>query len=541
VNFGRVPLEQAEGAILGHSVSAGTLRLKKGHRLSAQDIAGFRAAGWTSVVAAQFEAGDVPEDQAAAVVAAAAAGDGVKVQAAFTGRCNLYADAAGVAVIDVARVERLNSVDEALTIATVPAFDVVEPGQMLATVKVIPFSAPSAAVARCTAIAGEAGPLVRVAAFQRRSVGLVMSRLPGTKASVLEKTVAAVRDRVEALGSTLDAWLDCDHADAAVAACVRQLLQRGCAPILVFGASAIVDRRDVIPAGIVLAGGTVDHFGMPVDPGNLLLLAHHGAVPVIGLPGCARSPKLNGFDWVLQRLLAGIPVRGADLARMGAGGLLKEIPSRPQPRDGKAAPAIVAPRAPRIAAVVLAAGKSSRMGRNKLLETVDGKAMIVHVVDAVLASAAKPVVVVTGNEADAVRAALAGRRVRFVHNPDFAAGLSSSLRAGLAALPEDCDGAFVCLGDMPRVKAAQLDKLIAAFNPVEGRAIVVPTFSGKRGNPVLWAASFFPAMKAVAGDVGAKHLIGEHIDQVREVAMDDGAILLDIDTPQALAALRGGG
>ena len=538
--FDRLSLDLAENAILGHSVTVGSLRLKKGHRLSAGDIAQFRAAGWSSVVAARLEPGDVPEDQAAAVVAAAAAGDGVKVQAAFTGRCNLYADVAGIAVVDVQRIDRLNAVDEALTIATLAPYDVVEPGQMLATVKVIPFSAPSAAVERCAAIANDGGPLVRVAPFVDRPVGLIMSRLPGTKASVLDKTVAAVRDRVEALGSHLEIWLACDHTDAAVAECVRKLLQQGCAPVLVFGASAIVDRRDVIPAGITLAGGTVDHFGMPVDPGNLLLLAHHGDIPVIGLPGCARSPKLNGFDWVLQRLLAGIPVRGADLTRMGAGGLLKEIPSRPQPREGKPAMTSSAPRAPRVAAIILAAGKSSRMGRNKLLEPVEGKAMLAHVVDAVLASAAKPVVVVTGNEADAVRAALTSRSVRFVHNPDFAEGLSSSLRTGLAALPADCDGAFVCLGDMPRVKPTQLEKLIAAFNPVEGRAIIVPTFSGKRGNPVLWAANFFPAMSAVAGDVGAKHLIGENLDQVREVPMDDGAILLDIDTPQALAALRGG-
>jgi molybdenum cofactor cytidylyltransferase len=180
------------------------------------------------------------------------------------------------------------------------------------------------------------------------------------------------------------------------------------------------------------------------------------------------------------------------------------------------------------------------MGRNKLLEIVNGKAMLAYVADAVLGSAARPVVVVTGNGADEVRSMLVGRKVTFVHNPDFAAGLSASLRVGLTALPADCDGALVCLGDMPQVKPEQLDKLIAAFNPVEGRAIIVPTFSGKRGNPVLWSAEFFPAMKTVAGDVGAKHLIGEHLDQVREVPMEDGGVLLDIDTPQALAALRRG-
>ncbi|HYM32394.1 MAG TPA: molybdopterin-binding/glycosyltransferase family 2 protein [Candidatus Cybelea sp.] len=536
--FDRLPLDQAEGAFLGHSTAAGRLRLKKGHRLLRADLDALRAAGHTSVIAAKLEPGDVPEDEAAAAVATKAAGDGVKVQAAFTGRCNLYADVRGVAVIDGARVDRINAIDEALTIATVAPFEVVEPGQMLATVKIIPFSAPEGAVARGAAITSEGGPLVRVAPFVDHPVGLVMSRLPATKPSILDKTVEAVRERVEALGSHLVAWLDCAHDEVEIGRAIAELLSRGCKPVLVFGASAIVDRRDVVPAGIVRAGGTVDHFGMPVDPGNLLLLAHRGDTTVIGLPGCARSPKLNGFDWVLRRVLADLPVTRADITRMGAGGLLMEIPSRPQPRQGERAPA---PRTARIAAVVLAAGQSRRMGRNKLLEVVDGKPMVLSVVDMVLATAARPVVVVTGHQADAVRQALQGRDVRFVHNPDFAAGLSTSLRAGIAALPQDCDGAFVCLGDMPRISPRHLDKLVAAFNPTEGRAIVVPTFGGKRGNPVLWAAKFFPEMKSVAGDVGAKHLIGEHADDVREVPVDDGAVLLDIDTPQALAAARAAG
>jgi len=539
MKFGSLPLDQAEGAILGHSASIGSRRLKKGHRLSAADIAAFRAAGRLDVIAARLEPEDVPEDQAASIVAAAAVGTGVKLQAAFTGRCNLYAAAAGIALIDAARVDRINAVHEAMTIATVPAFELVEAGQMLATVKVIPFSAPADVVQRCAAIAGEGGPLVRLAAFSDHPVGLVMTRLANTKQSVLDKTVEAVRGRVEALGSRLVEWLACDHDEKLIGAAIGKLLERGCAPILVFGASAIVDRRDVIPAGMVLAGGTVDHFGMPVDPGNLLLLGHHGTVPLVGLPGCARSPKLNGFDWVLQRLLADVPVGRGDIVRMGAGGLLKEISTRPQPREG-GGPAQVAPRAARIAAVVLAAGQSRRMGRNKLLEPVDGRPMVSHSVDTVLASSARPVIVVLGHQSEAVRAALAGRPVTFVENPDYAEGLSTSLRRGIAALPADCDGALVCLGDMPLVRQQHLDKMIAAFNPVESRCIIVPTAGGKRGNPVLWAARFFPAMKTVAGDVGAKHLIGEYADLVCEVPFEDGAVLVDIDTPQALAALRAG-
>jgi molybdenum cofactor cytidylyltransferase len=272
---------------------------------------------------------------------------------------------------------------------------------------------------------------------------------------------------------------------------------------------------------------------MPVDPGNLLLLAHIGERPVLGLPGCCRSPKLNGFDWVLQRIAAGIGVTREDIMGMGVGGLLTEIPSRPQPRAAKPAPS------GRVAALVLAAGQSRRMGvENKLLAEVDGRAMVTHAVDAILASRAAPVLVVTGHEAEEVRAALGERPVQIVLNPRYVEGLSTSLKAGLAALPEDAEGVLVGLGDMPRIKPAQIDRLIAAFNPLEGRAVVVPTVRGKRGNPVLFATRFLPEMLQIGGDVGARHLIGEHEDQVVEIEMEDDAALLDIDTPDALSALR---
>lgn len=538
--FGALPVGEAEGSFLAHSVSLGGKRFRKGHRLSADDLALFRAAGRDRVIAARYEPGDVAEDEAARRVAEAATGEGVRRQEPFTGRCNLYAAVHGIALVDAARVERLNGVDEAVTIATVAPFDVVEPDQMLATVKIIPFAAPEAAVQSTERLAAEGQPLIRVAAFRKKQVGLVMTRLAETKPSILQKTVDVVRARVEAVGSSIAATETCAHEADAVAAAVRKVAATGADPILVFGASATVDRRDEVPAGIVAAGGEILHFGMPVDPGNLLLLARLDGRPVIGLPGCARSPKLNGFDWVLQRLLADVPVSGADIARMGAGGLLKEIVSRPQPREGgDVVPAV--PRAPRIAAVVLAAGRSSRMGSNKLMEPVGQKPMLLHTVDAVMASSARPVVVVAGHEGERVRAALKDRAVGIVDNPSYAEGIASSLRAGIAALPGGIDGVIVCLGDMPTVKPEQLDRLIAAFNPVEGRAICVPVVDGKRGNPVLFGAAFFAEMKNAKGDTGARALIGEHADVVCDVAMEDAAVLEDFDTPAALAALRARG
>ena len=537
MKFGRVPLAEAADAVLAHSQRAGKQMFKKGRRLSAQDVEALAAAGVEAVVAARFEADDVPEDEAATRIATACGGENVETQAAFTGRCNLYARVRGVVVIDRARVDRLNLLDEAVTVATLAPYEVVEPGQMLATAKIIPLAAPRAAVEEAARIAAEHGPLISVAPFRPRRAGLVMTRLAATKDSVLDKTAEATRARLEAFGSTLVKERRCEHEASAIAEAIRACLADGCSPVLVFGASAITDRRDEIPSGVVAAGGEVLHFGMPVDPGNLLLLGRCGEVPVIGLPGCARSPKLNGFDWVLQRLLADLPVTGRDVMLMGAGGLLVEIPTRPQPRAGERD---AAPRAPRIAGLVLAAGQSRRMGKaNKLLAEVEGGPMVRRAVEAALASQAAPVVVVTGHEREAVEAALAGLDVRFAHNPDFASGLSASLKAGLAALPNDCDGAAVLLGDMPRVTPGHVDRLIAAFNPVEGRAIVIPTHGGKRGNPVLFARALFGEIARVAGDVGAKGVIGQHADEVVEVEFEDSGVLLDVDTPQALKALQG--
>ena len=542
MDFRRFALGEAEGAILAHGVKVNGRSFRKGRVLGAEDVAALRSAGRETVIAARLEAGDVPEDEAAETIAGAARGEGARCAAPFTGRCNVYAEARGVALIDAGRLDEINLIDESLTIATVSPYELVEPGRMLATVKIIPFSAPRDVIAAGAKIAARGEPLVRVAELGEKPVGLVLTRLPDTRESILDKSLETTRDRLARLGSRLAGEVRCDHTEEAVASAVSGLLARGCDPILVFGASANVDRRDVVPAGIVRAGGAVDHFGMPVDPGNLLLLAHHGGVPVVGLPGCARSPKENGFDWVLWRLLADVPVRREDVMRMGAGGLLKEIATRPQPRAGAAdarpASGDGAPRMPRIAAIVLAAGQSRRAGGiNKLLAEIDGEPMAARVLSAVTASAASPVVVVTGHEADRVEAALRRDGLTFVRNPDYADGLSASLEAGLRAIPEDVDGVVVCLGDMPRVKASHIDKLIAAFNPLEGRAICVPTFTGKRGNPVLWGARFLDEMRAVAGDVGARHLIGAHGELVAEVPIDDDGVLVDVDTPEALIAI----
>jgi molybdenum cofactor cytidylyltransferase len=532
MKFGAVAPKDARGATAVHTIRQGDLVLKKGTLIGPAEIAALEAAGIKDVVVAQLEPDDVAEDVAAAEIAKKVAGPGVHIDRAFTGRANLFAQTAGVLVVDKDAIDRLNRVDEAITFATLPAFKPVVAGEMIATVKIIPFAVAKSA--RDTALAGVKQPLLRIAPYRIRKVGVVSTLLPGLAPKVIEKTLKITAERLAPAGATIVAERRVPHEHAALARALDEVLKAGAELAIVFGASAIADRRDVIPSALEAIGGHVEHFGMPVDPGNLLMIGDADGRPVLGAPGCARSPKENGFDWVLMRLLAGLPVPREDITGLGVGGLLMEIVTRPQPRTE---PAPEKGRA--IAAVVLAAGRSSRMGGpNKLLAEIGGKPLVRIVLDAVLASRARPVVVVTGHQRDKVEAALAGLSVKFVHNPHFADGLGTSLKAGIAALPADADGAIVCLGDMPQVDAALIDRLIGAFDPDHGALVVLPTIDGKRGNPVVWSRRFFPDLMAVEGDVGARYLIGRYTEAVAEVPLTGTAALTDVDTPEALEAVR---
>lgn len=245
---------------------------------------------------------------------------------------------------------------------------------------------------------------------------------------------------------------------------------------------------------------------------------------------------------VLSRLLAGLPVGPEEIMGWGVGGLLTEIPQRPQPRDsaGDRPGASIVPAAPvvRVAAIVLAAGQGTRMGGGgKLLLDVAGRPLLAAAVDAALHSQARPVVVVTGHRGDEVRAALAGLELHFADNPRYADGLAGSLAVGIRALPPGLDGAVVLLADMPKVRARHLEALIAAFAATPAGSICVPVHAGSRGNPVLWPAALFGELAAIDGDTGGRALLSRYPARVRPVAMADSAVLVDIDEPADLATL----
>ena len=537
MKFGEIPAAESAGAILAHTLRVdGAGVFKKGRRLSAVDAVALSAAGHETLVAAVLEAGDVTEDEAAARIAEGVAGDGVRADRASTGRCNLRAVCRGVLRVDRERVDRLNRIDEGVTLASLGPFSLAEAGTIVATVKIIPFSVPRPVIETALRVCGEGSPLLAVARLRPCRAGLILTELPGVAPAVLERASASQHTRLARLGARVGREIRCPHRTPGVAAAIRELVAEGCEPIFVLGASAIVDRGDVIPSALVAAGGVVDHLGMPVDPGNLLLLGHLGSIPVIGVPGCARSLKPSGFDWVLRRILAGIPVGADELMAMGVGGLLNESPGRPQPRAADRQPP--PDREPRVGAVVLAAGRSRRMGStNKLLHPVAGVPMVAAVTDAVLASGVNPVVVVTGHEATFVREALAGRAVAIAHNADYEKGLSSSLRVGLEALGDSVDGALICLGDMPWVTPADLAALRRSFDPRGDRPICVPVYDRKRGNPVLWPAGRFAELSSLEGDVGGRDLLDRYADEITQVPVRGDGVTRDVDTPAGLAAL----
>ncbi len=329
MRFGALPLAEAEGAVLAHSVQLDGQRLRKGVTLTAAHLEALARSGATEVIAARLDPGDVHENTAAARLADALVPDpeaaGLRLSPAFTGRVNLLATGPGVAALEVARLQALNRVNPMITLATVPPWQQMAVGGMVATVKIISYAVPGGDLETACAL-GHAG--LRLARPQLRRAVLIVTEIPGGAG---EKGVPAIRARLAALQMTLDQVVTVPHCSAALAAALRAA---GGDMVLILTGSATSDPQDVAPEALRRAGGRVDRFGMPVDPGNLLFIGEIAGRPVIGLPGCARAPALNGADWVLSRLACGIALRDTEIADMGVGGLLKEIPSRPQPRRG---------------------------------------------------------------------------------------------------------------------------------------------------------------------------------------------------------------
>lgn len=335
MKFAPVPLAEAAGLILGHNVTnqEGRRILRKGRRLSEGDLATLAGLGRRSIYAARLEDGDVVENAAADRIARCAAGSGLRLSSASTGRVNVYAEQLGLLRVDLERLHRLNGC-EGVTLATLPRHAPVRQGKMVATLKIIPYALAEPLVRRAEETARG---LLRLSPLADRRVGLILSGSPAVRERIERGFRDSLVPRLEALGATLGdvdfVSLDEETDEADLAAAVERQLAAECDLLILAGETAIMDAHDVAPRAIERAGGAVECYGAPVDPGNLLLLAYRGELPILGAPGCARSPKRNIVDLVLPRLLAGDRLSRADVASLGHGGLLEDVPERPLPRS----------------------------------------------------------------------------------------------------------------------------------------------------------------------------------------------------------------
>lgn len=542
--FDQWPCEDAAGVVLAHTLKLPNGVIKKGATLTVEDTKSMLEAGISSILGAKIESTDQDENFAAQSIAQSLAGPLLKVGKPMGGRCNLYARNKGVVQVDKARIDAINLCDGAIAVSTLPQYADAMAEQTVATVKIIPFAVPQTLVEHCVDIAQgdpKVSAAVQLNAYQQRRIGLILTHAPGLKSTVLDSTREVTRQRIKSMGCDLVWEKRCSHQMGDISNALGEALASDCDIVLISGATVTADVGDLVPTAILSNGGEIDQFGMPVEPGNMLLLAHIGRLTIINLPGCSRSPKLNGLDWVLQRLLADIAITPRDIRLMGVGGLIKDLPRVRRAKERLSESAVshsIGGRVPAVAAVILAAGCSRRMGKqNKLLLEVEGVSMVEQIVATAQASDVEQVIVVTGHEAERIEQLLGNTDATLVQNPDYATGMASSLRTGLNAVADGIDGALILLADMPYVSSEQINELIAEFNPLIERDIVAPFKDGRRGNPVLWASRYFDEIKTLTGDIGARSLLQEYAANIWDVPVNSDEVFIDFDTPEDLTAI----
>ena len=552
MKFGALELDKCLGAVLAHSQKLGSQRIAKGRVLDAELLEAFQKEGVTSLVCASPEAGDLAEDSVAEALAEAL-GSGLNpadmmVSKAVTGRVNFKAIRTGIIRYDRTALRNFNLVHEGVGLSLPAHNQLLLAGQIAATLKIIPYFLHQKLVAELTYRLADV-PVFTYHPLVPKKAYLIQTCSPALQDKVYSATEMVTRKRLEDLGCKMLGATVCAHTPDALANEIENAYQHGAELILICGGSAIMDRQDVVPAAIQQLDGQIDQLGLAVDPGNLLMVAHWQNTPIIGMPGCARSPKLNGFDWVLHLLLAGIDLTKEELADLGAGGLLNEIASRPLPRARAVEPSQTAQiQTKRLAALLLAAGQSRRMGaENKLLLEIGEKPIIRHIAEALIQAGLTEIYVVTGHQAEAVRACLAGLKLTFIDNPDYASGQASSVACGVAGLPEAVSDVLIALGDMPLIEPNLITALCQRHNETasEGAKITLPVYADpsqpdnvKRGNPVVWSQAFFDELKALSGDQGGRQILADYPAHIQHLHWPDAQPFEDVDTAEALQQMR---
>lgn len=527
------PVEEAIGCYLAHSHKVDQGRIGKGTLLDAKLAARLLENGTRQVQVAQPGPNDVHEDTAATRIASALSGAGVAKSKARTGRVNLHAVAGGLCEFNREALIAANAVNEGITVSTLDENRWVASGRMVCTIKIIPYAVDDKLINKVVKIL-ENSP-VCIHEPKAHSAALIQTRLSSLNEKVLDKTRMVTLNRLNSRGISLQSESRCEHSVTPLCELIKKAVADGADWLLVVGASAISDRRDIIPVAIETAGGTVDRYGIPVDPGNLLLIGHIGKLKIIGLPGCARSARYNGLDLILDRMACQLTISNDWLSRLAIGGLLTEIADRPTPRVIASEPETVDIS---VGAVLLAAGSSQRAGKtNKLLFRYQGEALVLKVAQMLKQSRVSKVVAVTGFERAQVEEALRVSDVHCQHNIAHASGMASSVVSGVSGLLET-DAILVCLGDMPHITPQTINQIIDKFKTTPDKSIFIPVHNGQRGNPVLFSRVFFDTLLSLEGDTGARLLCRQYPDQVCEVHVTHPGVLLDYDTQSELQSLE---
>ncbi|UTW56623.1 NTP transferase domain-containing protein [Kordiimonas sp. SCSIO 12610] len=522
-------IDDCQGWKLAHSITTSNKKVKKATEITAEHIRSLKSDGVEKIQVFKLDNFDIDENSAAANIADHLIGANTRRDKSTRGRCNIKSTCDGLIQFS-SSMEDINFIDEAITLATLANFQPVKEGQLIATVKIIPYAVDKALLNKATLVTDK----LNVAPFRTYNCALISS-----DRSLPPKAISIIENRVNTTHGCLKSVDWCDHnVEDLSAKIISTAMGSETDLILLTGISAISDRRDIIPSALIEAGGTIEHLGMPVDPGNLLMLGTLNGKMVIGLPSCAKSPALNGFDWVLARFAAGLQITAKDIKSMGLGGLLKEDRNRPSPRlKTSSGDDIFSNTKNNISTVVLAAGKSSRAQRNKLLASLGTMSVLERTLSLLTQSdmiEEDQILLVTGHEHDKIKSLIANDKIKICYNAKYTEGMSESLKLANKHIREETEFVLIALGDMPFVRPQSITTLIKAGVANPEYQIIIPTFHGKRGNPVLWNRDKFYEIRNISADQGGRKIIKNNEDYVLEVEIDDPGLLIDLDTPEML-------
>jgi molybdenum cofactor cytidylyltransferase len=523
--------QESLGSVIAQTYNLPGKTISKGTFMTSEIVDYFKEGDVQNILCAVPDNDDIHEDEAANIISNAIDRSHLYTESASTGRVNFKSRSLCLVRYERELIKEVNLVDESIAFSIVEHNQLLAKNDLIATLKIIPFFTQKKYVDQVISILAK-NELFKTHSLNKKEVSLIQTSFEWQKKSMFKATSNVTRNRLEALDCSLNEEKLIRHDFEVLRSEIRSSIESGIDILLISGASAIIDRSDYIPKAILSEGGEIIQYGLAVDPGNLLLIGKVGNTTVIGMPGCARSPKLNGFDWVLQLLMADIPINREELADMGAGGLLMEIASRPLPR---ALAKSVSKREKKVMGVILAAGNSTRMGKdNKLLRNIGTAPLIRNTAIEMLKSDLDTCSIVLGYQSDKVADVIKDLNINLILNPLWKEGQASSLRAAINSLDPTYSDLLIMLGDLPGIKSSHINSIIEEHLLTDNRKskMTIPSFKGQKGNPVIWGRSFFHDLSNLEGDVGGRVLFSQHPAAINLIEMDDPSVVTDTDTPE---------